>query len=202
MLLYDMRVAMNPRRVRIFMAEKGIDIPRQAVNAAERENLTPAFLAINPLGKLPVLQLDDGTHLSESIAICRYLESLYPANPLFGRDPREHAFVDMWLGRLESEVVLPLTSAFKHTGEYWQGKFPQVPALGAWWRERADESFHWLERELTGREFLVADHYTMADIVLQCALIIAKPTGTPIPQSCPAVQRWFAAVSARPTARA
>lgn len=202
MLLYDMRVAMNPRRVRIFLAEKGIDIPRQEVNAAERQNRTPEFLALNSLGKLPVLQLDDGTCLTESVAICRYLEALHPERPLFGRDACEQAQVDMWLGRLESEIVLPLTSAFRHTGDYWKGKYAQVPAFGVWWRERAAESFDWLDRELKGRDYVATDHYTMADIVLQCALIIAKPTGTPIPEGCTEVQRWYAAVSARPTARA
>jgi len=89
MRLYDMRTAMNPRRVRIFLAEKGLQIPRIEIDASKRENQTPEFLAINPLGKLPVLELDDGSYLTESIAICRYLESLHPEQPLFGRDARE-----------------------------------------------------------------------------------------------------------------
>ena len=202
MRLYDMRTAMNPRRVRIFLAEKGLQIPRIEIDASKRENQTPEFLAINPLGKLPVLELDDGSYLTESIAICRYLESLHPEQPLFGRDAREQATVDMWLGRVESEIVLPLTSAFKHTGEYWAGKYPQVPEFGQWWRERALESYEWLDRSLTNREFLATDRYTMADIALQCALIMGKPTGTPIPDHCSEVRRWYTAVTARPTARA
>lgn len=202
MLLYDMRTAMNPRRVRIFLAEKGLQIPLQAVDGAQNENRTAAFLAINPLGKLPVLQLDDGTYLSESITICRYLEALYPQTPLFGEDPKSQAIVDMWIRRLESEMVLPLTSAFKHTGAYWQDKYPQEPAMGQWWRERADEAFHWLDQVLVNRAFVATDQYTMADIVLQCALIIAKPTGTPIPPDCKHISRWYTDVSARPTARA
>jgi len=202
MLLYDMRTAMNPRRVRIFLAEKGLQIPTQAVDAGQNENRTAAFLAINPLGKLPVLQLDDGTYLSESIAICRYLETRYPQNPLFGEDPKTQAIIDMWVRRLESEIVLPLTSAFKHTGAYWQGKYPQEPALGQWWRARANEDYAWLDHVLADRSFVATDHYSMADIVLQCALIMAKPTGTPIPSECTNIVRWYAAVSARPTARA
>ncbi len=202
MLLYDMRTAMNPRRVRIFMAEKGIDVPRQAVDASANENRTSAFLAINPLGKLPVLQLDDGSYISESIAICRYLEALYPETPLFGSDPQAQAVIDMWIGRIESEMVLPLTSAFKHTGAYWQGKYPQVPAFGDWWRERAAEGYEWLNECLADRAFVATDHYSMADIVLQCALVMAKPTGTPIPTHCEHVSRWYAQVCARPTARA
>lgn len=202
MLFYDMRTAMNPRRVRIFMAEKGIEIPTQAVDASANENRTPEFLAINPLGKLPALKLDDGTCLTESIAICRYLESLHPDKPLFGQDPKTQAVIGMWLGRLESEMVLPLTSAFKHTGAYWKGKYPQVPEFGSWWRERANESYDWLDDCLKDREFVATDHYSMADIVLQCALIMGKPTGTPIPSHCSHLSRWYADVSARPTARA
>lgn len=202
MLLYDMRTAMNPRRVRIFLAEKGLQIPFKAVDGAQNENRTAAFLAINPLGKLPVLQLDDGSYLSESITICRYLEALYPQTPLFGEDPKTQAIVDMWIRRLESEMVLPLTSAFKHTGAYWQGKYPQEPALGQWWRERAHEAYQWLDQVLVDRTFVATDCYSMADIVLQCALIMAKPTGTPIPPGCTHVSRWYAMVSARPTARA
>jgi glutathione S-transferase len=202
MLFYDMRTAMNPRRVRIFMAEKGIEIPTQAVDASLNENRAPAFLAINPMGKLPVLRLDDGTYLTESIAICRYLESLHPNNPLFGADAQTQAVIDMWMGRIESGMVLPLTSAFKHTGAYWQGKYPQVPAFGAWWRARADEGYDMLNQWLAGRAFVATDHYSMADIVLQCALVMAKPTGTPIPAHCEHVSRWYAEVCARPTARA
>lgn len=202
MLLYDMRTAMNPRRVRIFLAEKGLQIPIQAVDGAQNENRTAAFLAINPLGKLPVLQLDDGTYLSESITICRYLEELYPQTPLFGEDPKTQAIVDMWIRRLESEMVLPLTSAFKHTGAYWQGKLEQQPAIGQWWRERANEAYYWLDNVLADRAFVATDQYSMADIVLQCALIMAKPTGTPIPPDCTHIARWYESVSARPTARA
>ncbi len=202
MLLYDMRTAMNPRRVRIFLAEKGLKIPIQAVDGVQNENRTAAFLAINPLGKLPVLQLDDGTHISESITICRYIEALYSEIPLFGEDPKTQAIVDMWIRRLESEIVLPLTSAFKHTGAYWQGKYPQEPALGQWWRERANEAYRWLDQVLADRAFVATDRYSMADIVLQCALIMAKPTGTPIPPDCNQISRWYADVSSRTTARA
>ena len=202
MLLYDMRTAMNPRRVRIFLAEKGLTIPTQPIDGAKNENRSEAFLAINPLGKLPVLQLDDGSYLSESIAICRYLEALHPENPLFGEDPKTQAIIEMWIRRLESELVLPLTSAFRHTGTYWQGKLKQNPTLGEWWRERANEAYGWLDQVLTDRTFIATDRYSMADIVLQCALIMAKPTGTPIPSDCTQINRWFADVSQRPTARA
>jgi glutathione S-transferase len=121
---------------------------------------------------------------------------------LFGEDPQTQAIIDMWIRRLETEIVLPLTSAFKHTGAYWQGKYPQDPAFGQWWRERANEAYQWLDQVLADRAFVATASYSMADIVLQCALIMAKPTGTPIPSDCAHVSRWYAEVSARPTARA
>lgn len=202
MLLYDMRTAMNPRRVRIFLAEKGLSIPMCQIDGVKSENKTESFLAINSLGKLPVLQLDDGSYLTESIAICRYLESLHPDKPLLGATALEQARVEMWIRRLETEIVLPITSVFKHTGQYWVGKFPQVPEFGQWWRDQAQSSFEWLESEMAGREFVATDNYSMADIVLQCALIVGRATGTPVPDNCPGIQSWFERVSARPTARA
>jgi glutathione S-transferase len=202
MLLYDMKTAMNPRRVRIFLAEKGIELPMQQVDGTTQQNRSSEFLAMNSLGKLPVLVLDDGTCISESIAICRYLEAIYPQSPLFGRDPLEQAKVEMWIRRIESEIVQPITSVFKHTGSYWHGRYDQVPAFGQWWAARAQESLEWLETELGEKSFLATDHYTMADIVLQCALIVGRATGTPIPASCPQLTRWYAEVTSRPTARA
>lgn len=202
MLLYDMRTAMNPRRVRIFLAEKGISLPVQQVDGSRGENKSPEFLKINSLGKLPVLQLDDGSYLTESIAICRYLESIYPEKPMLGTGALEQARIEMWIRRLESEIVLPITQAFRHTGDYWVGKFPQLPASGQWWRERATESFAWLEQELGDREYVASESYSVADIVLQCALIVGRATGTPIPDACPRLQAWYAKVCDRPTARA
>ena len=202
MLLYDMTTAMNPRRVRIFLAEKGLTIPMRQVDGLNRENLQPDFLAKNSLGKTPVLELDDGTLLTESIAICRYLEALHPERPLFGGHPLEQAQVEMWTRRIEFEIVAPIIAAFRHTGQYWVGRVPQEPLCGEYSRDRAYEAFEWLDRELAGKEFIATDHYTIADIVAQCGFLVGKATGTRIPPELKELTRWYAAVVARPTARA
>jgi len=113
MKLYDLKAGMNPRRVRIYLAEKGIEVPSEAVDMMKGENRTPEFLRINPLGTLPVLELDDGTVLTESVAICRYVEALKPEPNLFGRDPLEQARVEMWNRRAEIELMRPLVEQFR-----------------------------------------------------------------------------------------
>ena len=202
MLLYDLPAGMNPRRVRIFLAEKGITLPVQTVDTTAGEHTKPPFLALNPLGKLPVLQLDDGTVLTESLAICRYLESLHPAPPLFGSTALEQAQVEMWTRRMEWELSRPITDAFMHTGAYFRERITQHPAYGESARAQALLSMAWLDAALAGRDFIAGNRYTIADIVAQCALVLGKATGCRIPAELAHLSRWFAAVSARPTARA
>ncbi len=202
MILYDMTTAMNPRRVRIFLAEKGISVPMKQIDGLNRENLSPAFLKLNSLGKTPVLELDDGTLLTESIAICRYFEALHPERPLFGSTPLEKAQIEMWMRRMEFEIVAPIGTAFQHTGQYWVGRIPQEPICGEHARNRAYDSFAWLDRELAGREFIAGDQYSIADIVAQCGFLVGKVTGTKIPPELKELTRWYSAVVARPTARA
>ena len=202
MILYDMNTALNPRRVRIFLAEKGITVPMQQVDGLNRENLSPAFLKLNSLGKTPVLELDDGTLLTESIAICRYFEALHPERPLFGSTPLEIAKIEMWMRRMEFEIVAPIVTAFQHTGQYWVGRIPQEPLCGEHARNRAYDSFAWLDRELAGREFIAGDQYSIADIVAQCGFLVGKVTGTKIPSELKELTRWYTSVVARPTARA
>jgi glutathione S-transferase len=202
MKLYDMRSGLNPRRVRIFLAEKGLELPKVEVDMVKGDNRTAEFLALNPLGTLPVLELDDGTVLTESIAICRYLEELHPDPPLFGVDPLDRAKVEMWNRRAELEILVPATGAFIHGHKFWEGRRRQVPDYAVLARETALERFAWLDGELATREYLAGPRYTVADITLQCSLVLAKNTGLPVPEGCINLQRWFAAVSARPTARA
>lgn len=202
MLLYDLPAGMNPRRVRIFLAEKGLKIPVRVIDGAAGENNRPEFLGINSLGKLPALQLDDGTVLTESIAICRYFETLHPEPPLFGRTPLEQAQVEMWTRRMEFEIVRPMVDVFAHTGEYFRGRIEQCAAWGEFSRPRAFEAMRWLDAELAGREFIAGDHYTMADIVAQCAFVLGKAVGLRIAPELENLSGWFARVAARPTARA
>ena len=202
MLLHDLSPGMHPRRVRIFLAEKGVSIPRREVDVAGGANATPQFLRLNPLGRLPVLELDDGSAIAESLAICRYLEARYPDPPLMGRTPEESARIDMWTLRMDIELSRPIGEAFVHGGEFYRGRIEQVPEVAAWSRGRALATMTWLDRELAGRSHVAGDEYTLADIVAQCACVLGKAAGVRIPPELAHLTRWFAAVSARPTARA
>jgi glutathione S-transferase len=199
--LYNLAAGMNPLRLRIFMAEKGIEIPLVDLDMMKGENRTPEFLAKNPLGTLPVLELDDGTYLAESVAICRYFEELHPNPPLFGTDTLGRAQVEMWNRRAELELFLPAVQAFQHANDFWKGRVQQVPEFGEMARTHAQKIMAWLNDELADREFLAGDTYTIADITAQCGALLAKNTGTAIPDDLPHFSRWFAAVTGRPTAR-
>lgn len=202
MILHDLTPGMHPRRVRILLAEKGVSLERREVDAARNANAAPAFLAMNPLGKLPVLELDDGSAIAESLAICRYLESVYPEPPLMGRTPREAALIEMWTLRMDHELARPIGDVFAHSGEFYRGRIEQVPEIAAWARGRALQTMAWLDRELADRAHIAGTDYTLADIVAQSALVLGKAVALRVPAEMPHLARWFAAVSARPTARA
>jgi len=202
MKLYDLAAGLNPRRVRIFLAEKGVSIPIVSIDMLKGENSSPGFLAINPLGKLPVLELDDGSHISESTAICRYIESLHPEPNLFGRDARESADIEMWDRRVELTVMAPILHVFRHLSPFWAGRVIQVPEWGEVSKKESFDRLKWLDTELASREFIAGNRYTVADITLQCTMIVAKNVGIRIPEDHSNLARWFAQVSARPTARA
>lgn len=202
MKLYDLKAGMNPRRVRIFLAEKGIDVPMVDVDMMKGENATPEFLALNPLGKLPVLELDDGTILTESMAICRYFEELHPEPPLFGRDPLERAQVEMWNRRMELEIAYPMTQVFQHGYEFWKGRITQVPAFGEVCREKLRDRMNWLDGELADRNYIAGDSYTVADITAQCGLLMGKAVDMRVPDTLANLSRWYESVVSRPTARA
>lgn len=193
---------MNPRRVRIFLAEKGITIPKVEVDMMTGENNRPEYLAKNPLGRMPLLELDDGTLIAESIAICRYFESLHPEPPLFGTGAAGIATVEMWNRRMELEIMRPLVDAFEHLSPFWKGRHEQCAEYGEMARRKALDRMVWLDRELALRPYVAGDGYTVADITAQCALLLGKNTGTPISTGLANLQRWFAQVTSRPTARA
>jgi glutathione S-transferase len=202
MILHDLSAGMHPRRVRIFMAEKGLSIERREVDAAGGANAMPDFLRLNPLGKLPVLELDDGSAIAESLAICRYLEALYPQPPLMGKTPQASAQTEMWTLRMDHELSQPIALAFVHTSDFYRGRVEQVPEVASWARGCALQTMAWLDGELAGRSHIVGDEYTLADIVAQCACVLGKAVGLRIPLEMAHLSRWFAQVSARPTARA
>jgi glutathione S-transferase len=202
MILHDLSAGMHPRRVRIFMAEKGLSIERREVDAAGGANAMPDFLRLNPLGKLPVLELDDGSAIAESLAICRYLEALHPNPPLMGRTPQASAYTEMWTLRMDHELSQPIALAFVHSSDFYCGRVEQVPEVASWARNRALQSMAWLDGELAERSHIVGDDYTLTDIVAQCACVLGKAVGLRIPPEMTHLSRWFTQVSARPTARA
>ena len=202
MKLYDSKLAPNPRRVRIFLAEKGISVPTEQVDIARAENRQPPFLAKNPMGGLPVLELDDGTYLSESVAICRYFEGLQPDPPLMGVDARDRAFVEMWNRRMELELFAPIAQTFRNTHEFFKGRIEQVPAWAEVCRRVAEKRMEWLDSELARREFVAGDRYTIADITALAGLDFGRITNIRIAPEQKNLQRWHEKVSARPSARA
>jgi glutathione S-transferase len=202
MILHDLSAGMHPRRVRIFLAEKGVSIERREVDAGGGANATQDFIRLNPLGKLPVLELNDGSAIAESLAICRYFEATYPDPPLMGRTPREAADVEMWTLRMDHELSQMITLVFVHSSDFYRGRIEQIPEVANWARGRAIETMNWLDRELAGRRHIAGENYTLADIVAQCACVLGKAVGLRIPSDMTNLSRWFTEVTARSTARA
>ena len=202
MILHDISAGMHPRRVRIFLAEKGLSIERREVDATGGANRTQEFIRLNPLGKLPVLELNDGSAIAESLAICRYVEATYPDPPLMGRTPREAADVEMWTLRMDHELSQMITLVFVHSSDFYRGRIEQIPEVANWARGRAIETMNWLDRELAGRRHIAGENYTLADIVAQCACVLGKAVGLRIPSDMTNLSRWFTEVTARSTARA
>ena len=179
MKLYDSKLAPNPRRVRIFLAEKGIAVPTEQVDIARQEHKTPEYAAINPLQRMPSLVLDDGTIITESIAICRYFEMLRPEPPLFGVGSKDAAIVEMWNRRAEINFLANVAAVFRHTHPAMKDlEVPQVPAWAEANRPRVTWFLEMLDRELATREFVAGDRYTVADITMQVAVDFMKPATT------------------------
>jgi len=194
--------APNPRRVRIFLAEKGVVIPETLVDMRKREHKAPEFREKNPAGQIPVLELDDGRVLSETVAICRYLESLYPDPPLFGRDPFEVAEIEMWIRRVELVLMIPVGMFWRHAHPYTAHLLAQFKDFGESNRERTAEAMAWFDRQLQDRLFLGGASFTMADICALTTVDFAGFIGLPIPETAEALHAWHKRVSARPSAAA
>ena len=203
MKLYDFHRAPNPRRVRIFLAEKGIDIPVEQVDVPGNANRTPEFLQKNAFGELPVLELDDGTCLPESVAICRYFEETHPEPPLMGVDTCDRARVEMWNRRMELDLFRNVGDFFRNTGEFFKTRITQVPAVGDVTRALAAKRLAWLDDSLAdGRPFIAGDRYTIADITALVAIQLGTPSVFEIAPEQRHLARWYEAVAARPSAQA
>jgi len=203
MKLYDGGRAVNPRRVRIFLAEKGIRVPIEPMDIAAKEHRTESFAAINPMRRLPVLVLDDGTVIAESIAICRYFEALQPDPPLFGRGALESALVEMWNRRAEHNLMGPVTTVFQHLHPFMKPLVdPQVPQWGEANKLRVAEFLQFIDGELKRRPYIAGDTFSVADITALTAVDFMKVPKLPVPDELVNLRRWHNEVAARPSAAA
>jgi glutathione S-transferase len=194
--------APNPRRVRMFLAEKGLSIPLVHVPMRQGAHKSAEFVAKNSLGQVPVLELDDGSTLSESIAICRYLEELHPTPTLFGENAWQRAQVEMWSRRIEFGLMSRIGAVWVNTHRFTAHLGTQYKDYGEASRERALKSMHWLNDELEGREFIAIGRYSMADIVALTTLDFGTFIGIKMPEQLANLHAWHARVSARPSAAA
>ncbi|MGD0025217.1 MAG: glutathione S-transferase [Xanthobacteraceae bacterium] len=203
MKLYDSRVAPNPRRVRIFLAEKGIKLPIEQVDLGKLQQRTAAYSAINPMQRVPALVLDDGTAIAESMAICRYFEVLQPDPPLFGRGALDGALVEMWNRRAEFHLLVPVMMVFQHLHPAMKPMIdPQVPQWGEANKPRVFEFLQFLDGELASRPYVGGNAFTVADITALVAVDFMRLAKLAVPDNLANVRRWHAAVSARPSAAA
>jgi glutathione S-transferase len=203
MKLYDGGRAPNPRRVRIFLAEKGISLPLEPVDLGALEQKSAAYTAINPIQRVPALVLDDGTVITESIAICRYFEELNPDPPLFGRGALETARIEMWNRRLELHFLSLVSHVFRNSHPAMEKmEVPQIPAWAEANKPRIADFIALLDRELKDRPFIAGDRYTVADITGLVSVDFMKPAKLAIPDELINLRRWHAEISARPSAKA
>lgn len=209
MKFYDCTTAPSPRRVRILMAEKGIEIDTVQVDLMSGEQLTEEFLKINPLGQVPVLELDDGTRLAQVMAICRYLEEIYPDNPLFGRDPVERAKVDAINDQLQANGMVAVMEAFRNATPGFVNRampgphnYAQIPALSERGMLRLDNFFSDFDAHLAANQYMVGDYFSVADITGFTVVEFARWVKKSIPEECSNLQRWYQQVKQRPSTTA
>jgi glutathione S-transferase len=203
MKLYDGGRAPNPRRVKVFLAEKGITVPVEQVDLGKLAHKSPGYAAINPLQRVPALELDDGTVISESIAICRYFERQHPEPPLFGTDAKDMAVVEMWERRLEFHLLGPVSHVFRNSHPAMKEmEVPQIPAWADANKPRVMDFLGLLDRELGHHRHVAGDRFSVADITGMIAIDFMKPAKLSVPEQLGNINRWHEEVSARPSAKA
>ncbi|MFG1478233.1 glutathione S-transferase [Xanthobacter sp. V4C-4] len=203
MQLYDSGRAPNPRRVRVFLAEKGIAVPLVPVDIGKLEHKSQAFTRLNPRQRVPALVLDDGTVICETIAICRYFEALQPEPNLFGRSPVEQALVEMWQRRIELELFLPVATVLRHLNPAMAAmEVPQVPAWGEANRPKVIAFLEFLNEELAERAYVAGDRFTVADITAIVTVDFMRAIRTEVPERLTHILRWRDLLSQRPSLKA
>ena len=210
MKLYDFALAPNPRRVRMFLAEKVMTIPTVQVNTREREQFSDDFKKVSPRSLVPVLELDDGTCISESVAICRYIEEIQPEPPLFGRDAKEKALVEMWNRHAETDCYGAAGAMVRNGAPMFADRAvaglpsgePQIPALVERGRRILDRFMHHLNDHLADNAFVAGDNFSIADITVFITIDFSKRADYDTPEDCSDVLRWHDDIAARPSASA
>lgn len=202
MKMYDAKTAPSPRRVRIFLAEKNIPMEYVQVDLQKGENISPQMRVKNPVGKIPVLELDDGTCISEGASICLYFEELYPEINLLGKTPLEKATIDMWHRQVELYFFGQVGMCFQHTTGYFKDRMTPVKEYGEVAGKNAVGFLKVLEKRLAKSDYIAADRFTIADITALCAVDFARVVGIKLTNEHPNLQRWYSAVSGRPSAKA
>jgi glutathione S-transferase len=203
MKILQTRTAPNPRRVRIFLAEKGITVPFEELDLMKGALKTPEFTNLNRFQRVPVLLLDDGTAIAESIAICRYFEETNPEPPLFGKGALGRAMVEMWNRRVEQNLLFCVAQAFRHLHPAMAHlEVPQVAAWGEANKPRVQETLQFMDEELGNRRFIAGPDYSVADITALVAVDFMKPARVQRPEGLKNLARWHEEVSARPSAKA
>lgn len=209
MKFFDCTTAPSPRRVRIFLAEKGITVPTVQVDLRNNEQLTSAFRAINPDATVPALELDDGTRINDAIGICVYFEAIHPKPPLMGESAEERALVTAWQREVERNGFYGVMEAFRNSVPGLKGRalpgphnYEQIPALAERGRLRVTHFYEQMDGRLAQSEFVAGPRYSIADITALVTVDFAGRAKLPIPENCAHVRRWQAQVSARPSAKA
>jgi glutathione S-transferase len=203
MKLYD-SIGPNPRIVRMFMAEKGIEMPKQKVDLRGGENRQPEHLKRNPHGQMPTLELDDGSFLSEITVICEYLEEKQPEPALIGATPEQRAECRMWTRRIDLNICEPLTNGYRF-GEgltFFQDRIPVAPEASPGLKQIAANRLKWLDAQIEGRTFICGQRFTLADILLYCFLDFGAKVGQPLAPANANIAAWFARIAERPSAKA
>lgn len=204
MKIFETKTAPNPRRVRIFLAEKGLldKVEFVQVDLPKGENLTPEYQAMNPMKKVPVMQLDDGSCVAETMAICRYFEEMYPETPLMGTTPLEKAQLEQWQRWLDYYFFMPTGMCFQHTTGYFKDRMNPIKEWGEEAGRQSASFFDFLEKHLEGREYIYGNDVTAADITAFCSVDFARVVDIRIKPEQKNLQAWYDRMKERPSARA